>query len=385
MHLGIDATNLRAGGGLTHITQMLTASDPYQHGVVKVTVWAGRKTATKLPVRNWLNTISKPWMDSPLPLRLVAHAVQIPQGLKQQQCDVLFAPGGTLPLQVSLPAITMCRNMLPFEPSEAGRFGSLNPMRLKMDLLRAAQGRSFRQADGLIFLTHYAQTSVTQALPRLEAQTALIPHGIEPRFLQAPRPMRALEDCSPEHPFRLLYVSSLMPYKHQLEVAQAIHQMRKAGLPVAMRFVGAPWGHYGSRFQALQQELDPAGEFLHWSGAEPFEALHAMYRDADAFIFASSCENLPNILIEAMASGLPIACADRGPMPEVLGDAGLYFNPEAPTSIAQTLRQLIESPNLRAELAAKAYQKAQAYSWERCANETFAFIMQVAHARTQGS
>jgi len=45
-----------------------------------------------------------------------------------------------------------------------------------------------------------------------------------------------------------------------------------------------------------------------------------------------------NILVEAMASGLPIACSNRGPMPEVLGDAGVYFDPEDPHDIARALR-----------------------------------------------
>ena len=50
--------------------------------------------------------------------------------------------------------------------------------------------------------------------------------------------------------------------------------------------------------------------------------------DANLFVFASSCENMPNTLVEAMAIGLPIACSDRGPMPEVLRDGGVYFDPE---------------------------------------------------------
>ena len=60
----------------------------------------------------------------------------------------------------------------------------------------------------------------------------------------------------------------------------------------------------------------------------PYHELHSEYKDADLGVFASSCENLPIILIEKMASGLPIACSNKGPMPEVLGSAGVYFDPE---------------------------------------------------------
>jgi len=280
-----------------------------------------------------------------------------------------------------MPAVTMSQNMLPFEPLEAARFGRLSAMRLKMRLLRYTQSRSFRRADGVIFLTRYAETVVSKALGGTSNPTALIPHGIEPRFLQSPRPQRQLAACSVGSPFRLLYVSILMPYKHQVEVARAASQLRVEGLPIEMRFIGAPCGDYGSAFKALLDGLDPNREFLLWSGSEPFDSVHDFYQSADIFVFASSCENLPNILVEAMAAGLPVASSDRGPMPEVLGEAGVYFDPEVPTAIADALRKLALDASLREKLAELAWRKAQAYSWERCASDTFAFIAQVAQQR----
>ncbi|MGA2228428.1 MAG: glycosyltransferase, partial [Syntrophobacteraceae bacterium] len=105
----------------------------------------------------------------------------------------------------------------------------------------------------------------------------------------------------------------------------------------------------------------------------------AVYLQADLFVYASSCENMPNILIEAMASSLPIACSNRGPMPEVLGDAGLYFDPESPEQIAGAIRELMTGHEKRSECAARAYEYAKQYSWERCARDTFAFIAGVAN------
>jgi glycosyltransferase involved in cell wall biosynthesis len=122
---------------------------------------------------------------------------------------------------------------------------------------------------------------------------------------------------------------------------------------------------------------DPGEEFLHYRGAVPFDELPGLYRQADAFVFASSCENLPNILLEAMASGLPIACSNLGPMPEVLGDAGAYFHPEHPAEIASALQQLFEQPEVRNRLAHAALARARHFSWKRCADETFSFLTQV--------
>ena len=102
---------------------------------------------------------------------------------------------------------------------------------------------------------------------------------------------------------------------------------------------------------------------------------------SDIFDFASSCENMPNILLETMASGLPIACSNRGPMPEVLGQAGVFFNPEQPEDIARALLELIESPQARTELARASYGRVQEYSWLRCADETFRFLVGVIQQR----
>jgi len=81
-----------------------------------------------------------------------------------------------------------------------------------------------------------------------------------------------------------------------------------------------------------------------------------------------------------MASGLPIACADRSAMPEILKNNGLYFNPEDPISIAASLRKLMDSKELREELSISAHKEARTYSWKRCAEHTFGFIEQIYHS-----
>ena len=273
--------------------------------------------------------------------------------------------------------VTMSQNMLPFEPDRAALFGRWSWMRLKMRILRFSQGRSFKRAQGVIFLTQYAQDAVTKALGGIRGLTALVPHGIEQRFVMQPRAQRS-QQALVQAPLQLLYVSIQDPYKHHVELMQAVAQLRAQGRSVVLRMVGANTQPYAVAVQHQRLLLDPDGVFLQDFGHVNFEQLHELYQQADVFVFASSCENLPNILIEAMAAGLPIACAQRGPMPEVLGDAGVYFDPESPDTIAQAIAALADDPDLRAQLAQRAWQMAQAYSWERCARETLDFVGQVA-------
>ncbi len=66
----------------------------------------------------------------------------------------------------------------------------------------------------------------------------------------------------------------------------------------------------------------------------------------------------------------------------MLGEGGLYFDPEKPAEIAEAIETLVRDPDLRARCARTAFERAASYSWERCARETLSFIRDVAAAPT---
>jgi glycosyltransferase involved in cell wall biosynthesis len=265
--------------------------------------------------------------------------------------------------------------MLPFEWRELRRYG-WSVMSLKLLLLRWAQAKSLRKADGVIFLTQYAR-SVISPIAALDAcRATTIPHGISARFFHSPRaPQRGA--FTDENPCRVLYVSIISPYKHQWQVVEAVARLRAEGSPVVLELVG-PVDAGIDRLRETIRRVDPDGKFAFYRGAVPYDLLAKHYAEADIGLFASSCENMPNILLEGMAAGLPMACSRLGPMPEILGDAGEYFNPLDPVDIAGAVRKLLESPRLRAHYARAAYERARCYSWERCASDTLEFLANVA-------
>ena len=83
---------------------------------------------------------------------------------------------------------------------------------------------------------------------------------------------------------------------------------------------------------------------------------------------------MPIILLECMASGLPMASSNMGPMPEILGDAGEYFNPRSPTEIYNALKRLISSPQLRGTYSSLAHQKSSSFSWSLNADRTLKYL-----------
>ena len=375
MRLGIDASNIRSGGGVTHLVELLRAANPSAYGFGQVIVWASRATLSRLDDRPWLVKRHDPVLERNYLHRALWQHNFLGKLAKAERCDLLFVPGGSFSTDFR-PVVTMSQNMLPFEWQEMRRYG-LYLLRLKLPLLRYTQSQSFRKADGLILLTQYAKNAVLKAIGKHFGVTAVIPHGIDQRFSSRPRRQRRLAEFTDDDPCRILYVSHVEPYKHQWNVAEAISRLKTFGFKIQLQLVGAE-GTAIKRLRKTLKRLDPEGKFIIYRGAVPYEELHNIYTAADIKVYASSCENMPNIVLEGMASGLPVACSKCGPMPEILGDAGIYFDPEKPEEIACAIRTLIESWKLRAQMAQTAFERAGKFSWQRCAEESFTFLEQVA-------
>lgn len=376
--IGIDATNLRQGGGRTHLIELLRVENPEKQGISRVVVWGSKATLKLLDDRPWLEKVSPPAQEAGLIRRTLWQRFEFSKAAREVGCDILFVPGGSYAGDFH-PVVTMSQNMLPFEMEELRRYG-LSSMTLKLILLRFTQSRSFRYSDGVIFLTEYARNGMKIVAGKLRGQSAIIPHGMQSRFLMPPRTQRAIGSCSDANPFRLLYVSIIDQYKHQWHVVEAVAKVRElTGWPLVLDLVGPAYPPALKRLNKNIAAYDTNGLWVQYYGAMSYDDLHDIYAKADLGIFASSCENMPIILLETMAAGLPVASSNRGPMPEVLDDAGVYFDPEQPESIAVSLKKLIRSPQLRSILAQAAYKKAQSYSWDRCARDTFGFLVDVYH------
>jgi len=373
--LGIDASNIRSGGGVTHLVELLRIASPTANGFSRVIVWSGQQTLNQIEDRPWLVKSHQEWLDRSLPWRVFWQRFRLSALARAANCRLLFIPGGSFAGNFR-PYVTMSRNLLPFEWRELLRSG-WSPITLKIYLLRLSQTRTFHKAGGLIFLTEYAKNVVMGAIKKTDAITTTIPHGIDDHFKYLPKKQLPIDSYSTENPFRLIYVSHVVRYKHQWHVAEAVAHLYAQGYPVILDLAGAQ-GSAMPRLRSTLEALDPQGKFIRYLDAIPYKDIHSIYHQADLCLFASSCENMPNTLLEGMAAGLPIACSNRGPMPEMLGDAGVYFDPEKPHDIARALKELLDSHDLRSRLAHTSFDRAQAYSWSRCASDTFKFLSDVA-------
>jgi len=174
----------------------------------------------------------------------------------------------------------------------------------------------------------------------------------------------------------LLYISHVTRYKHQRVVLEAVHRIRREHkLDLRLTLVGEVIDDDKTKFYDTVRRTG-ADEFLTMRGKVKFSEVSAFYRDADIFIFASSCENCPVTLLEAMSSASVIVCSDTDFNREFAKDAALYFDVGDVDSLARALMTLIRDEGLRKTLARRAYSYAAAFP-EKDAGEEGRFFAEV--------
>ncbi len=376
MIIGIDASRNRSGGARAHLIGILSAATPLEHGIKEVHVWSYRTLLDEIPDFDWLYKHGSESLERGLLQQMLWQRLVLPKLALRERCEIFLNTDAGSISAIS-PVVTMSRDMLSYEPGEMERYGWSKP-RLRLYLLKLIQNRSFRRSDGVIFLTKHAAETIQMSCGKL-SNVGLIPHGVGENFKQVNK--TAAQSRSISSSFKLLYISNADLYKHQWKVVEAVEILRKRGINLELTLVG---GGSGKAQQLLDKQIkksDPDSEYIFQETFVSQSELPRYLAEADIFIFASSCENMPNTLVEAMAAGLPIACSDRGPMPEVLEDGGIYFDPENVKSVVDAIHLLLKDENLRETKANRSRILAQQYTWERCARETWSFLVETLKKR----
>src|SRR5664279_3804749 len=108
MRLCIDASNLRVGGGLTHLVELLGNVDAPAYGFERVFVWSSRATLEQIADRPWLVKRSDPILEANFLRRAVWQTRRLGELARADGCNLIFVPGGAFAKDFR-PIVTMCR------------------------------------------------------------------------------------------------------------------------------------------------------------------------------------------------------------------------------------------------------------------------------------
>jgi len=166
----------------------------------------------------------------------------------------------------------------------------------------------------------------------------------------------------PKKPF-VLYVGSLYPHKNVISLVKAAKKLEIALVVVSARNVF---------LKKLQKQVKKAGaeNLVTFTGFIPDKKLKSLYQQAAVFVFPSLLEGFGLPGLEAMAAGCPVLASNSSCLPEIYGQAALYFNPLDIDQMAAKIKAVIEKPRLAAKLRRLGRRQVKKYSWAKTARET---------------
>jgi glycosyltransferase involved in cell wall biosynthesis len=266
--------------------------------------------------------------------------------------------------------VTVCDLFFMDVPEKADR-------EARRHFIRGAK-RSLDRADGIVTISEFTKKALMERFGLAENKIKVTYLGLNRAYLEAAgreeldAARRAL-DLPPEF---LLFVGATEPRKNLLNLMDALALVHQRFKKIPLVLVGRRGGdHHRLMARIASRGLGPWVRIL---GYRPDRDLRNIYQAASGFVFPSFCEGFGLPLIEAMACGVPVAASGVAAMPEVGGDAALYFDPERPDDIAEKITRILQDESLKEALIRKGRTRAQDFRWVRTASETLTFYAAVA-------
>lgn len=233
-----------------------------------------------------------------------------------------------------------------------------------LDNLERQMKREIAQADAIVCVSESTRRDLLHFYDVDPSRAFAILSGISPPPAYAPvagLPRRYI-----------LFVSTIEPRKNLGILLDAYERVRVTHPDVSLVVVGK----IGWKSKELVPRLRRP-DIVHLDYLDPAR-LASVYRDATAFVMPSIYEGFGFPLLEAMTHGVPSIAAGSSSLPEIGGNAALYFEPNDAAALEAQLVRVLEDSALRSDLAARGRAQAARFSWSRAAEQTLAVLRKAA-------
>ncbi|MDW8318199.1 MAG: glycosyltransferase family 1 protein [Anaerolineae bacterium] len=239
--------------------------------------------------------------------------------------------------------------------------------------------RSVRRAQHVLADSENTKRDLVRLLDVPADKITVVYPGVEPRF-------RPVEDAAAlaavrrkyglgQGPF-VLGVGTLEPRKNWPALIRAWAQLRRTtSLPHRLVIAGGKGWLYDAIFQTAEET--GLAEAISFPGFVDDADLPALYSAADVFVYPSLYEGFGLPVLEALACGTPVVCADNSSLPEAAGDAALLVNAADEEALAAALYRLLTDDVLRQSLRQRGLAHAQRFTWQASARVLLAAYQRV--------
>lgn len=276
------------------------------------------------------------------------------------------SPYYIMPYFPGVPAVVTLYDLIP------QKFPALASAKARL-FFRLFTRMALHAASHVITISEAARQDIVAAYPVQPDKITAVPLAPAPHF--QPMPNASIKRPLPEK--YVLYVGSNKPHKNLVRLVQAWQTVHQHYRDVVLVIAGAWDNHYPQpKAWAEKVGLETA---VHFIGPVTETELPILYSRAQLFVFPTLYEGFGLPVIEAMACGTAVTCSNQSSLPEVGGDAAVYFNPASTEEIAQSIITLLNEEALRAELQKRALQQAKKFTWEETAKQTTAVYRMIHH------
>ncbi len=222
--------------------------------------------------------------------------------------------------------------------------------------------RLTRRADSILCVSQFTKGELLRLAGGNPGRMRVIHNGVDDFWFEAKKG----ENPHPK-PF-LLFVGNVKPNKNLGRLLRAF-DLLKENTPHDLIIVGQKEGFVTGDREVLRR-AESFGGRVQFTGLLEAEQVRRYYASADLLVFPSLYEGFGFPPMEAMACGTPVVCSNAASLPEVCGDAALYFDPFEPTDMAEKIGKVLSELPLQKELVRKGLERAKTFTWERAAAET---------------
>jgi glycosyltransferase involved in cell wall biosynthesis len=385
MHLFINALAATAGGGLTYIRNVL----PYfaSRSDLRVTVALSSDLRKEFRLGPNVGFVE---VSVPVARRFWFEQSKLPDMIAGLQSDVLLSTGNFALWRSPVPQVLLSRNSIYTSSDFYRDLWSRHDYRTWIDTrLRAMLAkRSVRWAD----LTIAPSETFAAELTSWSGKNVIaIHHGFDQKSFTAlsdPLPPGVVQKIrETEGAVRLLFVSHYNYYRNFETLIQSLPLLRNCFVKRSVKLLltchlsaGKNQGGYRSQSAAnLVKRLDVSDVVVEL-GPIPYQQLHEVYACADVYVTPSYAETFSHPLVEAMSSGVPVVASDIAVHREICGDAAAYFPTFSPEKLAQTVEQVVSSPEATSRMATAGLVQASSFSWRRHAESMLEVCANLVHA-----
>lgn len=220
-----------------------------------------------------------------------------------------------------------------------------------------------KRSDYVITPTQYVRDDLDDWTEGRYAQKLVVTHESGDMIHAKPETVKKLEGKQ-----FLFFVGNAFPYKNLKRIVSAYAEAKYAYPDLQLVFAGKKEFFYEQLENEVRQRNIPDVHFLGYiSDGEK----RWLFQHASAYVCASLSEGFHMPMIEAMYEQCPVISSNATCLPEVGGDAALYFDPHSTDELVAAVTRLLDEPRLRDELIKKGNKNIQRFSWEKMARETF--------------